>query len=259
MFDFTEYIDMSTEITENVHISTICASCLLPGPHDLDTLYNNTVLDSNSILAIKFTNSTFKSLIPLSSKKNKITQYLQNKFYNQITFLIRISEGETTSLKKEPKINLKLFCNGSVQMSGCKSIYSINKILNKFINTLKLKKTVLNFKLDMINYNFRMPYHINRTKLYEILHSYKIPCFYDLSMRACVIIHYNHINIFVFERENIVIHGCKNKNDVQDSYLYITKLLKNNIKSIKLPCPEVSKKILVDLIKQCTIAACYKI
>ena len=112
-----------------------------------------------------------------------------NHFYNQITVVIRVTHGYCEDLNKEPKINMKLFKNGSVQMSGCKSISNINNVLNKLIVRLKEIKakiensviveklfvedmqsiTIKDFKIDMINSNYQVNMQINREKLYDLL------------------------------------------------------------------------------------------
>ena len=76
---------------------------------------------------------------------------------------------------------MKLFKNGSIQMSGCKSIKNINIALNKLITKLKEVKakiedgkiveksfieepesiTVKDFKIDMINSNYQVAMQVD--------------------------------------------------------------------------------------------------
>ena len=107
---------------------------------------------------------------------------------------MRIDSGPCQDLNDAPKINIKLFKNGSVQMSGCKSVKNINIVLNKLIYKLKEIKaimddgklniikfidepdkiTILNFKIDMINSNYKVNMQIDRSKLFSLLLKKKI-------------------------------------------------------------------------------------
>jgi hypothetical protein len=134
-----------------------------------------------------------------------------NHFYNQITVIVRINSNTSIiEWDKEPKINLKLFKNGSVQMSGCKSIYGINTVLNKLLVKLREvvakfengklvekpfivdsdKLSVSKFKIDMINSNYKVKMQIDRAKLFNLLMKKKIKSSFEPCIRACVIIKY---------------------------------------------------------------------
>jgi TATA-box binding protein (TBP) (component of TFIID and TFIIIB) len=65
---------------------------------------------------------------------------------------IRVTDGFTSDINGEPKINIKFFSNGSLQMSGCKTINDVNIVLNKIINKLKMVKgNIFLFILKIIN------------------------------------------------------------------------------------------------------------
>jgi TATA-box binding protein (TBP) (component of TFIID and TFIIIB) len=67
-------------------------------------------------------------------------------------------------------------------------------------------------------------------------------------MRSCVSIKYNYMNILVFEKENIVVYGCKNKKDILDSYEYIVSFLEKNIKYIQRFSDDKILKTIKDII-----------
>jgi TATA-box binding protein (TBP) (component of TFIID and TFIIIB) len=152
---------------------------------------------------------------------------------------------------------MKLFKNGSVQMSGCKSIYNINVALNKLIFRLKEIKAkienniiieklfiedaqsldIKNFKIDMINSNYQVNIHIDRIKLYNLLLKKKIKSSYEPCIRACVIIKYTpeennieckEISIFIFQKGNIIITGARSKHHIISSYEHINNILINH-------------------------------
>ena len=93
-------------------------------------------------------------------------------------------------------------------MSGCKTLKSINIVLNKLLIKLKevkariednkivekkfIDKTELlginNFKIDMINSNYKVNMQIDRSKLFSLLLKKKIKASFEPCIRACVII-----------------------------------------------------------------------
>ena len=175
------------------------------------------------------------------------------------------SKHDKLSLKSEilnePKINMKLFQNGSIQMSGCKSIRNINIALNKLINRLSEIKgkiennkivekkfvensdniTIKNFKVNMINSNYKININIDRYKLYTLLNMKKIKCTFEPCIRACVIVKYvppennidlKTISIFIFQKGNIIITGSRSKSHIMSAYEYINNILNTHINDI---------------------------
>jgi TATA-box binding protein (TBP) (component of TFIID and TFIIIB) len=146
-------------------------------------------------------------------------------------------------------------------MSGCKSVEGINFVLNKIVTRLKeVKGLVVNdkivekdfvtdktklmikdFKIDMINSNYKVDLEINREKLYNLLLSKKIRASYEPCIRACVIVKFNpsnneedkDISIFVFEKGNIIITGAKNVSHITSSYNFINKILHDHLSEVE--------------------------
>jgi TATA-box binding protein (TBP) (component of TFIID and TFIIIB) len=155
-------------------------------------------VDNNFIQEIKFSDENhdikIRSQIIKKSKqkrKNKIVKKSKkDSFYNQATIIVKISEIKT--------INIKLFKNGSIQMTGCDSIENAKNSIEKLFELLnqsrfildlakkeirEIKFIVSNKKLDLnnidhgtvvlINCNFNIGFEINRDKLYEIISNKK--------------------------------------------------------------------------------------
>ena len=151
-------------------------------------------------------------------------------------------------------VNIKLFKNGSVQMSGCKSVRNINIVLNKLITKLKEVKarfenntivekkfleepekiTVADFKIDMINSNYQVSIQVDRDKLYNLLQKKKIKSNYEPCIRACVIIKYipendnkemKEVSVFVFQKGNIIITGARSRSHINSAYNYMNEIL----------------------------------
>ena len=252
---FIDYLDIETNEIKNlpngISISTMCASCKLNTKLNIINIEKYLQLNNDDILTVKMNKDRIRSLISIKKKpkKNKIETPI-NHFYNQITAVIRINHGLTNDINNEPRINMKLFKNGSVQMSGCKSISSINIALNKLIFKLKEKKakiengsiseitfieepeliTVKNFKIDMINSNYQIAMQIDRDKLFKLLLKKKIKSSYEPCIRACVIIKFapskenpdnKENSIFIFQKGNIIITGARSKSHIISSYNYI--------------------------------------
>jgi hypothetical protein len=107
-------------------ISTISATGKINCKILLGNIDSYMKLSHDSILSIKY-NGKIRSLEKKKSKSRKEKDV--RCFENQLTMEIRVS-----GIKK---INVKIFRNGSFQMTGCKSIIDCNIVLNKLINRLK--------------------------------------------------------------------------------------------------------------------------
>ena len=270
--EFNDFIDIiNNEIIDlppSLKISTMCCGCKLNTNLLIKNIENYFQLDSKDILSIKINDESLRTLLdikkkPKRIKKNKIKKNnASNKFfYNQVTVVIRINDNETENINNESKINLKLFKNGSVQMSGCKSIKDVNRVLNKLIIKLKeIKAIILNneiidkpfiesidninishFKIDMILVHYKINMNINRIKLYQLLLKKKLKVMYEPCIRACVTLKYiplidnidkKEISIFFFEKGNIIITSARSRNQIIETYDYINNILityKNDI------------------------------
>ena len=179
----------------------------------------------------------------------------KKEFYNQISIKILVND-ET---KKE--INVKLFKNGSIQMTGCQSIKQyiqtidiickelLNNVYYISPNNIVLLKTVSNrkeltvenikdTKITLINsgcylHNFK----IDRTRLYKLLIAMNIPYNFDYepSRHAGVILKYFYertISVYIFESGYLMITGAMNVTQLAKAYYYICSILYNNYSSI---------------------------
>mgnify|MGYP006419509137 FL=1 len=212
---------------------------------DLNNIYKYLKLDKCSIFTVKFKNN-IKSLEVQKKKKKK----KNNCFQNQMTVEIK------PDLAKYPdsKVSLKIFKNGSIQMSGIKCVEACNTVLGKLINELTkeyaiiednkmvdikfidnvVKIDVFRFKVDMINSGFQLTYEVNRENLYNQLLENKIECKFEPSIHAGVNIKFTpedaekKVSIFVFESGNIIITGAKTVSNIMESYNYISKFMEKN-------------------------------
>ena len=267
-------------LPKGVSISTMCCSAKLGCDVITDNIQKYMTLNENDVLTVKVNNDDKRSLLEtkVKSKKKKVTvkKTKQQKFYNQITIVMRIFEGETEDINLEKKINVKIFKNGSIKMSGCKRIEEVNIVINKLIHKLKEKKmkmteegiseicfiddpakiNVHDYKIDMINSNYRVNLQIDRSKFYNLLLKKKVSASYEKCIRACVIIKYcpkeenpleKEISIFVFQKGNIIITGAKSRNHISTAYQYLNKIILEHVEEISKKNEKEEEEILLGL------------
>jgi len=288
-FEFTDHLNVDEVEIKNlpagISVSTMCASCKLNTRLIIPNIEKYLQLNSDDILTVKSNKEKMRTLITIKNKpkrikktENKTNQKdtSKNHFYNQITVVVRVGQGQCKDLNEAPKINMKLFRNGSVQMSGCKSIRNINIALNKLIAKLKEIKakiedgkicekefieepdkiTVKDFKIDMINSNYQVKMQIDRDKLYNLLLKKKIKSSYEPCIRACVIIKYvpikenidqKEVSVFVFQKGNIIITGARSRSHIISAYNYMNEILLTHTDEIIKKDENEEEELILDI------------
>lgn len=247
--DKVDYIDVNylhmNRLPDNVKISTISSTCKIDTKFDAANIFDTLIVDDINIDKMKYGNKLKLSdgIYELKSKPKKRVH-----FFNQITVVIILE-----SLRK---INVKLFKNGAIQMTGCKNVDDYNILFNKILYILKKNRTdennllelkdkyiISDFKINMINSNFNVNFNINRDKLYNYLLKKNVKCRYEPCNHACVNIKIpsnidtNEISIFVFEKGSIIITGAKSGDHILEAHNYIINELnsmKSNITKIEV-------------------------
>ena len=266
-YEFKEYLKadpLMFNLPKGVSISTMCAKCKLGTELNIDLIKNHLNLNNDDILTVKINNENMRTLIEAKKKKRRTKRKVKvasNPFYNQITVVVRINEGPIENIHEEPKINLKLFKNGSIQISGLKNIEYTNRALNKLINCLSQikgkminntitdvqfvndisKLNITDFEIYMINSNYMVNLMIDRSKLYSLLLMKKVKASYEKCVRASVNIKYvppihnaeeKDVSVFIFEKGNIIITGARNFHHVISTYDYINNILLSHVDDI---------------------------
>lgn len=251
------------KLPDDVFISTITVCCEIDLQFNVENIARFIELKNNSIINICYGKegdpTTNRSLVQKKKKKKnlKANKKQKREFQNQISLDVMIAS------KPIKPINIKLFKNGSIQMTGCKSVENVVDVLEKIFTELHTVKGVIyknheiyevvekpfvndvnklmldnikNITIGMINSNFKYPNKIDRLKLFNLLSSEDIDCRYDPSIHAPVNIKFNcvdkSISILVFEKGSILITGAKNCNHIEQGYNYINKYLLTNHKKI---------------------------
>ena len=137
-------IDLNIELDnlpDDVSISTMTITCKIAteflvaniGKY-IDLKYNGIVTIMHGDSGDKTTNRSLiiKKQSPQKQKKKK------KAFYNQVTIVVKTKDNKMT--------NIKLFSNGSIQMTGCRSIEGVIEVLSKVFTELKTVKATLDYK-----------------------------------------------------------------------------------------------------------------
>jgi len=204
-------------------------------------------LSPDSIIYIKYNKNNDLiersiDMIKVNKNKKKPKKY----FYNQCTIIMNCGNNS--------KVNLKLFLNGKIQMTGCKSLENATTALEKLSNELRKEKYILSednelikqelvdntdFVMDppqvaLINSVFQTGICINRDKLHQILITkYNIqatfqPIIYVGINSKFVASSGTKVSILIFQTGKIIITAAKNMSDINESYEFIKKVFSEN-------------------------------
>lgn len=239
---------------EDVAISTMTITCKFNFNVEffIENIGKYIDLNKNCINEVTCGKNICRSL--LHRKKNKTNNSQEDDyFYNQVSMKIMT--------KKDKLINIKLFNNGSIQMTGCKSADGTVEALEKLTNmitkekaiidtkTFKLKEipfvsdvskicvsNITDYNIAMINSNFSIGFRIDRKKLFKKMLLDNVDVSFDSIIHAGVIARFNTggktTSILIFESGSIVITGAQSCDHINKSYMFINKYLLENYRNI---------------------------
>ena len=244
----------------DLRISTITSILKLSQIIELGKIYTNIPISKKYIPYIEYgcdnppRGFSEKSLIKKRKKKKK------KIFYNQATIHV-IHDGKI--------MNVKLFNNGRIQITGLKNENQAVKLVKKLIQYFKDFEVIGDYtelienKIVLINSDFDLGFEINRDKLHceiigdGIYSSYE-PCIYP-GVNIKYFINTNNtwgicecenmcngkgngcgdglckkVTIAVFKSGKVIITGGQNKDQITESYRFITNFIENKKDSLKL-------------------------
>lgn len=238
-------------LPKELSISTMTIICHFDTRFLLENIANHLYLnpDESEIISVQYGDKPeHNRKIETDKIKNKKKRKEKRKFYNQVT-------TQTFTKNPDKVVNGKLFQNGSVQITGCKSVYNfvtaintlcknlceevhvidfknkkvIKKPFTSNINKTKIEE-ITKFNIVMINSNFDLGYKIDREELYLITKKENLPAIYEPIKHACVNIKYKYdikktISIFVFESGKVIITGSTESDHIVKAYEFINNLL----------------------------------
>jgi TATA-box binding protein (TBP) (component of TFIID and TFIIIB) len=241
----------------------------------------------NILIGKRYGNRVVNNLINIkkikSDKKKKRKE--KKNFYNQVSLIFRtctlmgLDPSKISQKEGLKTVNVKLFINGSIQMTGCKHLDNIRSSLELLFEKLKITKVILNknmefiekpfvidttllninnvnnFFIQMINTNFNIQFHINRSKLFQLLLDNNIDASFDPIIHACVNIKYyllskktKTISIFVFESGSITIAGSNSCSEILEAYNFINKFILSNYNV--LLTKDITPNLIIEFIKK---------
>jgi len=239
-------------LPKNVKVATMSSTGRINCLIDIVAIWNN--IDANKELVTVKYNKQIKSIDPKVLKKK--TKKSSKNFYNCIILVAQVEEEKT--------LNVKLFQNGSFQMTGAKKLEQIEtalKIIFRYLKKTYNKQRLLyvldeedkrkkfdyrtlkfsKFKIDMINTNFCLDFKIHLKELFIIFQGTDMLCTYEPSIHAGINIKFfttdgKKVTILIFQSKkkmcNLIITGATNITHVNEAYKFITKILNDNKNSI---------------------------
>ena len=255
LINYEELINQKNIIDKEVNISTMTICCNFEDTEiKCARIAKYLKLGDNYVVA-RGNESLIKEKKRKKEKKICSTNIEKKSrpFLNQISLKILVP-GKN---KKKP-VNVKLFKNGSVQMTGCVTIQdsldAIMRVSNaimagdydekrkkkiRFSDKKNLIERVSKYQIGMINSNFSMGFWIDRNRLLQVLRDEKLDVTFDSNSHASVKIKHSIdqivITILVFEKGKIIITGARDYTQLKNAYDFVNIiLLKNYSKIFKL-------------------------
>lgn len=242
-------------------ISTITITASLNIIVDLDVFYKNISIIPHEDETINRDGFTY---IEYGKKKEALThckgfhkkltiarrkKKMGKRFDNQATVIVRTFIDD-----KYEHANLKIFKNGNIQMTGVKSVNHGNMILDYIVENFKTMNAeesmiasieninITNFKIQLINSDFKIGYNIKREKLYKLIHkdysdmfcSFE-PCIYPgVKIQFLIEETGKKVTIAVFRSGCVIITGAQELEETKRAYTFIHGILVNNKSEIEM-------------------------
>ncbi len=265
---------MEEMINPSLRISTMTLISQLDSEIILEELYNKLSIN-DTIKYIEYADKKPKGEKTKKVKKRKkkeLIDSLKNAgkskkrkyFYNQVTIHIMIDKI----------INVKIFNNGSLQMTGLKRFDQSDKILEILVdlfykNQIISSTTILSKNIVMINSDFHIGFEINREKLHRLICDKKYYSSFEPIIYPGVNIKYYYnpsniedgickcdglcngkglnghckrITVAVFNSGNIIITGGRSIHQINTAYDFISKTIndnKNILEEKEIKCKEI--------------------
>jgi TATA-box binding protein (TBP) (component of TFIID and TFIIIB) len=228
------------KLPEGIRISTMTITCKIGTKINLENIARFIDLTEDRILSVKYGQHPLNNRSIMKIKKKTTSKKKKKNFYNEATIKIKPIDNNP--------INIKLFKNESLQLTGVKSMDNFCEVLSKLFFELKKEKYVIDHdklklkpfvedvkklklhvndvKICMINTNFKIKNEIDRDLLYEKLQHDGVACTYEPCLHACVNVKYQYsaqkkVSIFVFKSGAIIITGANTTDHVIKAFNFI--------------------------------------
>jgi len=237
----------------DLKVSTITMTCKMDTNFNFELIGKRMVLERKKIVCVKYGQlGLVRTLIELKKNKNKMKK--KRNFRNQVSVIVELGRGKI--------VNFKLFKNGTIQTTGCKTIrdfaeaitilcielkcctFDVNEsrtaiVKRYFVNKIENMhpRKVTDLKIRMINSNFDVGFLIDRVALYRHALQHNVRCTFDACLHAGVNVKFPYdkdtdVSIFIFETGSIIITGATILDHICKAYDFIVKYLYVNYHTI---------------------------
>lgn len=250
-------------------ISTITCTASVGSEINLDNLYEHLEISENStgITYVEYGVKREETLYKGFNKKfliNRRREKPNKRFDNQLTIIYRVSD--------EVLVNIKVFKNGNIQMTGVKNPQQgydmVDTLIHMIQGICQNPLTNMNYKICLINTDFKVGFEIKRDNLFKLmLNEYDNICSFEPCIYPGVKIQYfwNHnntekdgickcshkccfkkksgtgygdsdckkITISVFQSGAVIITGSQFNSQIEECYKFINSILYKNIDKIE--------------------------
>lgn len=237
---------------ENLRVSVMTAICKISDNIELKEVYDKIVIN-DKVKYVEFKGYPNKG-VSAKDKKKKRKDSVKKNFYNQLTIHIY----------NEKIINVKVFNNGKIQMTGIKyekqGIDTVNILIKEFNDKIpEIEFNLQDYRIVLINTDFDIKYKVNRELLHRdicdigIYSSFEPTIYPGVNIKYYINTNNNNgicnctkkcngkgngdgdgdckkITIAVFNSGKIIITGGKKFDQVLTCYKFINNILKDKEK-----------------------------
>lgn len=191
---------------------------------NFDNIIKNLEIN-DKICSMEYKNEikTYNDIIISKTRKKK-----KSNFQNSMSLYI----------KGNKIIHINFFKNGTLHITGAKSITDVDKAINNLFNELKKNNDKYNFyignldlyklKISMINVNIALEYEINKDIFKKILIKNKYACCFNKTQNISLKYKTSSNNLIttIIHKNSLIMSRCINENDIIETYKYIDNILK---------------------------------
>lgn len=242
-----------------LRISTITATAGVNSPVDLKKLFDEIPLGDAIVFAeygrVKTERITRgrhpKHPVVAGDEKPMALRKVKKRFDNQTTLVMLIGDSA---------VNMKVFANGSLQMTGLKRVEDGEDAIAALVGELRTTHIAedptavkaVNYKVRMINSDFKIGFSVRRDHLYSLMLKTRMRCSYEptiypgvkvdyyfrgtegknggicecadrgMSMKCA---HCHKITLVVFRSGSVIITGASDPAHLAEANRYLVKML----------------------------------
>lgn len=221
---------------------TLFSKLIPPKDFDLSRILDIYLSDNGTEIIRKMLGIDVHIVFPVRKTQTTSRGRSINNFFNQLTLWY----------KDRTKKSIKLFINGNVHVTGCRTLREYVWLLSKVCQFLTMlfdssKCVADTIDIQMINTNFQIKTGLDLNKLKRLLladgkcATYDREVYPGLNLKVPTS-YKREASILLFISGNIIITGVKHFLEVFEAYKYITHFISENKKDVSKLRPLLSEK-----------------